>query len=167
MQMVFPEFLPHTATSEQPAGLETLGRIRPATPRTHAAIAVKPKQNHSGGHVTEIVSHSLALEELDLLLPVLAKLSHTNRWLTWIDPPKTLPKALLLEAGIDLNKVMILRSDEHFSTERLANMALKIGNCNVVINWDGELSNQSYDALVNAAQRGRSDAVLIRCRAAH
>ncbi|NVK41309.1 MAG: cell division inhibitor [Oceanospirillaceae bacterium] len=116
------------------------------------------------GKLTEIITHSADLDSMPLLMPLLAQLSRDDRWFAWVAPPGKLPKALLTEAGIDLNKVILLHPDAEHSVLDLACRALRAGTCHAVISWPGYLSQQDFGALEEAAACGRSHGILIRGR---
>jgi len=119
-----------------------------------------PEQNLS--HITEIIMRGEAWNNVQLLLPLLAQLSHDQRWLAWVAPPKLLPKEQLKAAGFDLNKIILLKPDAQHDTMSLAQQALKSGTCHAVISWFGALSDDQLTELGQAAELGNSQAFLIR-----
>ncbi|WP_245574156.1 cell division inhibitor SulA [Neptunomonas japonica] len=116
------------------------------------------------GKITEIVTRSGELNDMPLLMPLLAQLSHEDRWFAWIAPPANLPRSLLQDAGIDLNKVILLYPDEHNSVLQLAKKALSTGTCHAVISWAEEISEHEIKNLEQSAQQGCSNGILIRRR---
>ncbi len=116
------------------------------------------------GKITEIIMQDEAEYNFQLLMPLLAQLSKDDRWFAWIAPPLKLPKDWLREAGIDLNKIMLLQPDQDHSTFELAQRALSTGTCHAVISWPQALSNDQFSMLKTAAEAGRSHAILIRPR---
>ncbi|WP_428033991.1 cell division inhibitor SulA [Amphritea sp.] len=114
--------------------------------------------------MTEIVLQGSDFGEMTMLLPLLAQLSKDDRWFAWIAPPTSLPKSLLVAAGIDLKKVMLLQPDQTHSTYQLACQALKAGTCHAVISWPGVLSNEELAGLEDAAANGKSHGIVIRDR---
>jgi len=116
------------------------------------------------GKLTEIITHDTDLASMPLLMPLLAQLSRDDRWFAWVAPPARLPKTLLTEAGIDLNKVILLHPDSEHSVLDLACRALRAGTCHAVISWPGYLSAEELESLEQAALCGRSHGILIRGR---
>jgi len=112
--------------------------------------------------ITEIIMRGEAWSNIQLLLPLLAQLSHDQRWLAWVAPPRLLPKAQLQAAGFDLNKIMLLQPDAQHDAMSLAQQALKSGTCHAVISWFGELAEEQLNDLALAAEIGNSQAFLIR-----
>ena len=119
------------------------------------------------GKITEIVTSSGELNDIPLLMPLLAQLSHEDRWFAWISPPVNLPRSLLQNAGIDLNKVILLYPDSQHSVLQLAKKALSAGTCHAVISWAEEISEHEIKNLEQSAQQGRSNGILIRRRHHH
>ena len=112
--------------------------------------------------ITEIIMRGEAWKNIQLLLPLLAQLSHDQRWLAWVAPPKLLPKAQLQAAGFDLNKIILLHPDAQHDTMSLARQALKSGTCHAVISWFGSLDDGQLNELAIAAEAGNSQAFLVR-----
>ena len=112
--------------------------------------------------ITEIIMRGEAWNNVQTLLPLLAQLSHDQRWLAWVAPPKLLPKAQLRAAGFDLDKIILLKPDAQHDTMSLAQQALKSGTCHAVISWFGTLADDQLNDLAQAAELGHSRAFLIR-----
>ncbi|MDO6513180.1 MULTISPECIES: cell division inhibitor SulA [unclassified Neptuniibacter] len=127
----------------------------PVTPSTKSELA---------GSVTEIVVQNNNFSNIPMLMPLLAQLSQDDRWFVWIAPPVLLPKQLLADAGIDLNKVILLNPDNKHSTFALAKQALSTGTSHSVISWPGYLSERELNELENAAKQGQSHGIVIRRR---
>jgi len=120
----------------------------------------KPTQDLSS--ITEIIMRGEAWNNVQTLLPLLAQLSHDQRWLAWVAPPALLPKAQLRAAGFDLDKIILLKPDAQHDTLSLAHQALKSGTCHAVISWFGTLADDQLDGLAQAAEIGNSRAFLIK-----
>jgi len=120
----------------------------------------EPAQDLS--QITEIIMRGEAWNNIQTLLPLLAQLSHDQRWLAWVAPPKLLPKAQLQAAGFDINKIILLHPDAAHDTMSLAQQALKSGTCHAVISWFGSLEDHQLNELAKAATQGNSQAFLVR-----
>lgn len=116
------------------------------------------------GKITEIITSDEEASSLKMLLPLLATLSKDDRWFAWVSPPKNLPKSLLKEAGIALDKILLLNPDDHNSALKLAKKALSAGTCHAVISWSGDLSEHELANLEHSANIGASHAIVIRRR---
>ncbi|WP_242521763.1 cell division inhibitor SulA [Motiliproteus sp. SC1-56] len=117
-----------------------------------------------GGKLTEIILADEDEYNFQLLMPLLAQLSRDDRWFAWIAPPLKLPKAWLLQAGIDINKIILLQPSGSHSALKLARRALETGTCHAVISWPGDLRQQDREELEAAARHGQSHAILVRPR---
>lgn len=85
--------------------------------------------------LTEIIQHSEQTEADELLLPMLASLSQRSSWLVLLEPPRSIDKQRLQQAGVDLSKVWILRRDQRHGIDLLAQRALQAGTCHTLICW--------------------------------
>ena len=129
-------------------------------------VTSQSKQIHNSGNtllgkITEIITSDEQASSLTMLLPLLATLSKDDRWFAWVSPPKNLPKSLLKEAGIDLDKVMLLYPDDQNSALKLAKKALSAGTCHAVISWSGDISEIELSHLEQSALLGASHGILI------
>lgn len=141
------------------------------TPNTTAKFSAAPwsfaeerPTSPMAGKITEIILQDEDEYNFQLLMPLLAQLSQDNRWFAWIAPPKKMPKKWLLEAGIDINKIMVLQPSEDNSALDLAEKALSTGTCHAVISWPGVLHDNDFSQLQKAAKKGLSHAILVRPR---
>ncbi|MFT6915958.1 MAG: cell division inhibitor SulA [Motiliproteus sp.] len=116
------------------------------------------------GKITQIIMQDEDEYNFQLLMPLLAQLSRDDRWFAWIAPPLKLPKRWLLEAGIDINKIMMLQPRGSHDTLALARKALATGTCHAVISWPGQISQEQLQQLEQAAQTGSSHAIVIQPR---
>ncbi len=135
----------------------------------HPAIAYDPYRsmplaNGMAGKITQIIMPDEDEYNFQLLMPLLAQLSRDDRWFAWIAPPLKLPKQWLLEAGIDINKIMMLQPKTEQDTLDLAQKALATGTCHAVISWPGQISKAQLNILEQAAQNGQSHAIVIQPR---
>ncbi|WP_415895926.1 cell division inhibitor SulA [Neptuniibacter sp. PT34_22] len=127
-------------------------------------FAKQKPTNQLAGTMTEIVVQDENFSNIPMLMPLLAQLSQDDRWFVWIAPPVLLPKNLLIEAGIDLNKVILLNPDNKHSTFELAKQALSTGTSHAVISWPGYLNDEEFNDLESAAKKGQSHGIIIRRR---
>ncbi|WP_415901501.1 cell division inhibitor SulA [Neptuniibacter sp. QD29_5] len=138
--------------------------IMQSTSANEKIFAKQRPTNQLAGTMTEIVVHDENFSNIPMLMPLLAQLSQDDRWFVWIAPPVLLPKNLLIEAGIDLNKVILLNPDNKHSTFELAKQALSTGTSHAVISWPGYLNDEEFNDLENAAKKGQSHGIIIRRR---
>lgn len=124
----------------------------------------KRSNSQLSGKITEIITSDEEASSLTMLLPLLATLSKDDRWFAWVSPPKNLPKSLLKDAGIALDKILLLNPDDQNSALKLAKKALSAGTCHAVISWAGDLSEHELANLEQSASAGESHAIVIRRR---
>jgi cell division inhibitor SulA len=127
-------------------------------------LAAPHPVHNMAGKITQIIMADEHEYNFQLLMPLLAQLSRDERWFAWIAPPLKLPKQWLLEAGIDINKIMMLQPSGSNDTLELARKALQTGTCHAVISWPGQLQQDQLQQLELAAQHGQSHAIVIQPR---
>ncbi len=115
------------------------------------------------GALTELWPERAGIGELRLLMPALARLSCAARWIAWIDPPYAPHAAGLHASGVDLDRVLVVRS-QCGAGERLraVERALASGTCSAVLAWPGRLDAEATHRLQRAAARGGSLGFLFR-----
>jgi hypothetical protein len=114
------------------------------------------------GVLTELLPEHEGIGEVRALGPALAHLSKKGRWLAWIEPPY-LPYAPALEAaGIDLTKVMIVRTRSPKETLWALEQALQSHACGAVLGWPGKPSFTQLRRLQIAAEGCAALAFLFR-----
>lgn len=125
--------------------------------------------------LTEILLAQNGSGELKLLMPALARLSQVRSsppsgfvgaeaagWIAWIAPPFQPYPPALLQWGIDLSRVLVVRPKTDADALWAAEQALSSGNCAAVLLWSEVLNDVSSRRLQLAAEAGRSWAVAFR-----
>ena len=152
--------LPGQTCAEQSAGIPTgfdqLDRLLPGQGWPRAALS-------------EILCDSAGIGELGLVAPGLARLSREQaRWIAWINPPFMPHAPGLAAAGIDVGKVLLIRTGQADSSGQDAlwalEQSLESGACSAVLAWLDERRLRIPDLrrLHLRAQQGRAWAVLFR-----
>lgn len=114
------------------------------------------------GTLTELLPEHEGIGEVRALGPALARLSREGRWLAWIAPPH-LPYAPALQAaGIDLARVMIVRTRAAQDTLWALEQALHSGACGAVLGWPQKVSFAQLRRLQIAAEGSSALAFLFR-----
>lgn len=98
--------------------------------------------------------------QLAYFLRILKQASQQNRWIMFIGDEAMVDKRLLQGAGIDLNKVLLLKNKKGLSDQELMEKALNTGNCSAVI-ATGEIENFETEDIRQAADNGSSYAFVI------
>lgn len=141
------------------------GRSRAAIPTLPTGFAALDAGLPGGGWprhgLIEILTPQPGVGELYLLLPALAALSNLSpaRWCTWISPPHD-PFAPALEAhGVDLDRMLIVRTHLPLWAHE---QALKSGASSLALAWLPRASPRAIRRLQLAAEQGRALGVLYR-----
>jgi hypothetical protein len=117
--------------------------------------------------ISEILSAQQGIGELSLLIPALARLSQSECWVMLIDPPHLPYAPALMASGVDLSRLVVVRTrserDAQWSTEQ----ALRAANCAAVLAWRTEMDERSVRRLQLAAEEGGNLGVLFLPDAKH
>lgn len=99
-----------------------------------------------------------------LLAPVLRELSEEQdaRWLTLIDPPASLTHAWLRDAGLNRERILLLKPRGNQSALQLSCEALRLGRSHTVVSWLGSLNASARQQLIRAADSGNAQSLNIR-----
>lgn len=132
------------------------------------AISVAPKTFStpvsSSDFFSEISLQGSENQCLHLLAPMLRALSEEQgeRWLTFISPPAALTQQWLRDAGLNRERILILRPSGLQSSQELACEALRLGKSHTVISWLNPLVPSAQRKLIRAARLGESQSLNIK-----
>jgi hypothetical protein len=117
--------------------------------------------------LTEILLDHYGTGELQLLMPALASLSQPREdreagWIAWIDPPFEPYPPALIQWGVNLSRVLIVRPKKPQESLWAAEQALSSGNCAAVLLWSTKLDDAASRRLQLAAEAGQSWAIAFR-----
>lgn len=118
------------------------------------------------GALTELLPERAGIGELRLLMPALARLSRSARWVAWIDPPHVPHAAGLYACGVDLAHTLVVHPRDPGERLWALEQALGSGTCAAVLGWPGALDATAARRLQLAAERGGSLGFLFRAPAA-
>jgi len=110
----------------------------------------------------ELLADSSGIGELSLLMPALAALcgeKHEGGWLAWVSPPYQPYAPALAACGIDINRVLVVRSGP---AAWVMEQALRSGSCSAVLGWVNAIGLTSLRRLQLAAEQAGCLAVLFR-----
>lgn len=152
---------------------------RAGTPSASASLgtgfplldALLPEAGWPAGALTELLADRPGIGALRLLMPALARLQRAGRWLLWIAPP-FLPYAPALDrAGLDLSRLLVLRSDappRAGQREQLwmLEQALRLPLCGAALAWPGEVPMPALRRLQLAAESSGACGFLYRATTA-
>jgi len=112
------------------------------------------------GGLTEIRTRQEGNRALALVLPALARLSQERRWLAWIAPPHIPAGPLLVSAGVDLSRVLMVHPRACADGLRAVEQALRAGTCGAVLAWLTCVDDETLHRLRSAAEDGHSWGVM-------
>jgi len=117
--------------------------------------------------LTEIFLDHYGTGELQLLMPALAGLSQPREdgeggWIAWIDPPFEPYPPALIQWGVNLSRILIVRPKKPQESLWAAEQALSSGNCAAVLLWSTRLDDAASRRLQLAAEAGQSWAIAFR-----
>lgn len=117
--------------------------------------------------LTEILLDHYGTGELQLLMPALAGLSQPQEdreagWIAWIAPPFEPYPPALIQWGVNLSRVLIVRPKKPQESLWAAEQALSSGNCAAVLLWSTKLDDAASRRLQLAAEAGQSWAIAFR-----
>ncbi len=112
------------------------------------------------GSLTEILSEGGL--GLSLLLPVLASLGEQARWLAWMAPPHQPYAPALLQAGIPVERILLIHGGQPKQDLWALEQALNSGQCSAVLAWPRRILPAQLRRLQLAAEQGGALGVLFR-----
>ena len=146
---------------------------QPAVPTGHAALdAELPGGGWPSGTLSEVLHDGVGIGEVTFLAGALAKASEGSRLIAWINPPHLPYAPALAQAGIALDRCLVVRPANREDALWAAEQALKSGACGAVMLWLDEGATRRHDEyaclrrLQMSAESGRSMGVLYRSTAA-
>lgn len=101
---------------------------------------------------------------LQLLAPILRELSEdqNDRWLTLVSPPQNITAQWLRDAGLNRERILVLRPSGMQSSQELTCEALRLGCSHTVISWFNPLPKAARARLIAAARSGATQSINIR-----
>ncbi len=113
--------------------------------------------------LTEVLHTQDGIGELRLLMPALARLSRSGRWIALIAPPHMPYAPALAAQGVDLSRILLVHPREGRDTLWAAEQALRSGTCAAVLAWPSPgTTGQQLRRLQLAAEAGQSWGILLR-----
>ena len=123
---------------------------------------VLPSGGWSIGCVTELLLEQTGIGELSLLLPGLQQVTHDNQWAAFINPPYLPYAPALANAGINLERLLIVNSDNDTDTLWATEQLLRAGIFASVVAWVTHTTAQKQRRLQLAAEIGKTWATVYR-----
>jgi len=141
----------------------------PAVSTGHAVLdAALPGRGWPLGAVTELLNDTAGCGELSLLLPALAQLSRSGRWIVMVDPPWIPYPSALHGHGLALEKLLLVRTNNRAESLWACEQVVRGMAGGAVLAWPDTLSFAELRRLQLAAERMQKHVFLFRDgKAAH
>ena len=127
-----------------------------------AALAAQLPAGWPRGALTEILAPMEVPGVMSLLMPALAQLGRQRRWLAWVAPPHAPYAPALLQAGIDLSRVLLVHPRAAVEGLWAVEQALRAGSCGAVLAWLSGGEPAALRRLQLAAEAGDCWGVVFR-----
>ncbi|MEX0731849.1 MAG: translesion DNA synthesis-associated protein ImuA [Aquisalimonadaceae bacterium] len=115
--------------------------------------------------LTEVLHDQYGIGELRLLMPALARLSRSGRWIALIAPPHIPYAPALAAQGVDLSHVLLVHpraSGKGHDALWALEQALRSGTCAAVLGWPAQADERQLRRLQLAAEAGGTWGILFR-----
>jgi cell division inhibitor SulA len=130
-----------------------LPSIRTKFPRLDSEL---PGGGWPRGALTEIAFEREGIGEFSLLLPALAEISKGDLWIALIAPPRLPYAPALARAGVNLARIVVVRTNSTPETLWAAETALRSGSCAAVLAWPAGVNERGLRKLQLAAEVGQA-----------
>ncbi len=108
------------------------------------------------GCVTELLIQQEGIGELSLLLPGLHQVTAENQWAALVNPPYLPYAPALANAGINLERLLIINTNNDTQTLWATEQILRTGLFAAVVSWVNRTSAQKQRRLQLAAEIGQT-----------
>lgn len=136
---------------------------QPALGSGFAALDVMlPHNGWPIGAITEIFCPEPSQFALPLVLPALARLSQSRRWLAMVAPPNAPTANQLQSHGIDLSQLLVIHPHATSNGLWAVERALRAGTCAAVLSWVNNADYHAMQDLRGAALAGNCCGIVFR-----
>ena len=134
-----------------------------AVPSGYAALdAVLPGRGWPQGALTEVVLEREGIGEIRLTLPALARVQAGGRDVVWVAPPHRPYAPALVQGGLDLARLVVVRCTAPQDALWAFEQALRAPECGAAFAWLPTRDERALRRLQVAAREGRAWGVLWR-----
>lgn len=134
-----------------------------ALPTGHARLDARlPGGGWPLGAVTELIADHPGRGEFSLLFPALAALGGQGQWVVLVDPPWIPYPATLQAHGLDLGRLLLVRSNGEGESLWACEQTLRCGQGGSVLAWPGRIDFAQLRRLQLAAEAHAKLAFLFR-----
>ncbi|MDH5692709.1 MAG: translesion DNA synthesis-associated protein ImuA [Gammaproteobacteria bacterium] len=112
--------------------------------------------------ISEVFTAQPGIQELGLLIPTLVRMSRQGKWIAWVSSPYIPYGPNLAALGIDVSKILLVKTKQHDDTLCVVEQALRSGTCGAVLAWCEHSDSQQMRRLQLAARHGNTMGVIFR-----
>ena len=123
---------------------------------------VLPSGGWGIGYLTELLLEQHGIGEFSLLLPGLQKITADNQWASLVNPPYLPYAPALANAGINLERLLIINTENDADTLWATEQLLRAGIFASVVSWVNRTTAQKQRRLQLAAELGKTWATVFR-----
>jgi len=113
------------------------------------------------GGIIEVISKRHDIEQLQLILPALARLSLDGRWLAWVGSPFRCTSESLQQLATDPYRLLQVYPGKQSNHLSILGKALSTGRCSAVMAWAKQHNKHELQQLKKAARKGNAIGVLL------
>ncbi len=111
--------------------------------------------------ISTVTTHTHGRDELRQVSAQLATLSHQGQWIVLISPPNIGYKQVLAEAGVRMNRVLLVHAKDEVETLWAMEKALTSGTSSAVLCWTQSLDARDNRRLQIVAKSARALGIVI------
>ena len=159
------------ATLQQLTQLCNLNREGVAPPAIEASgfqelDAALPNGGWQSGTIVELMPAEIGIGELRLLMPALARITHSDRHVALVSPPYIPFAPALSNHGVRLERLLVIRAEKNMDMLWAMEQTLRCKSFGAVVGWPESIRDRDVRRLQLAAEAGRSTGFLYRSPAA-
>lgn len=122
---------------------------------------------HKDASISSLTTHTQGRDELKNVSKQLATLSHQGQWIVLISPPNIGYKKMLAEAGVRMDRILLVHAKDEIETLWAMEKALISGTSSAVICWTSSLDSRDNRRLELVAKNARALGIVIEDASGH
>jgi cell division inhibitor SulA len=139
-----------------------MNKIMGTSPRHPGLWLDTPAQiSHSHQSIATMSTQTHGIAELGQVCAQLAILSQQGRWIVLISPPHIAYKQLLANAGVRMDRILLVHAKDEVETLWAMEKALTSGTSSAVITWTTPLDERDNRRLEIVAKSARALGIII------
>ncbi|MFW5825579.1 MAG: translesion DNA synthesis-associated protein ImuA [Marinobacter sp.] len=116
------------------------------------------------GALSECLLDAPGIGELQLILPLLRRMTERGQAVFWVNPPLTPYAPALAREGVDLEQLVVVQTDSHPDLLWTLENCLRSPVTGLVMAWPETMAAREIRRLQLAAEAGQSTCILFRSR---